>query len=204
MSQEQNRDSERAIELGAGQNPFRDDIMTVDIQEHNNPDIVHNLDEFPYVDENGKKLPDNHFDKVYIHHCLEHLSNWKNALREIHRITKPGGIVNVRVPHFSRNGSPDHKTTFDLFFPDKYLSPGTQEYIGEASFEVMERQLRWRAAANYERKVGSKTGKIFNLIGRFTNPLVNRSSMYHMATKFCYFPFNGFEELEWDLKVKDS
>ncbi|MBX3436826.1 MAG: class I SAM-dependent methyltransferase [Planctomycetaceae bacterium] len=45
--------------------------------------------------------PANHFDQVILWHVLEHLSNPREVLREVHRIVKPGGRVIVAVPNFS-------------------------------------------------------------------------------------------------------
>ena len=39
-------------------------------------------------------------------------------MREIHRITKPGGTVRIWVPHFSRGFThAEHKSGFDVTFP---------------------------------------------------------------------------------------
>jgi SAM-dependent methyltransferase len=45
--------------------------------------------------------PDRHFDQVILWHVLEHLTNPREVLAEIHRILKPGGQVIVAVPNFS-------------------------------------------------------------------------------------------------------
>lgn len=45
--------------------------------------------------------PDDHFDQVILWHVLEHLTNPREVLAEIHRILKPGGQVIVAVPNFS-------------------------------------------------------------------------------------------------------
>ena len=44
---------------------------------------------------------DGHFDQVILWHVLEHLTNPREVLAEIHRILKPGGQVIVAVPNFS-------------------------------------------------------------------------------------------------------
>ncbi len=47
------------------------------------------------------KLPfaDNTFDKILMSEVLEHLADDRNALREIFRVLKPGGILALSVPH---------------------------------------------------------------------------------------------------------
>jgi SAM-dependent methyltransferase len=47
-------------------------------------------------------VPDSTFDLVYLSHVLEHVGRTqvKDALRELLRVTKPGGVVRVSVPDF--------------------------------------------------------------------------------------------------------
>jgi SAM-dependent methyltransferase len=47
------------------------------------------------------KLPilDNNYDYVYSSHCLEHINDWGNAIREFHRVLKIGGYCITIVPH---------------------------------------------------------------------------------------------------------
>jgi ubiquinone/menaquinone biosynthesis C-methylase UbiE len=41
-------------------------------------------------------FPDNSFDAVFNHAVLEHLSEPRKALSEMHRVLKPGGVIGVR------------------------------------------------------------------------------------------------------------
>lgn len=43
-------------------------------------------------------LPDEIFDTVFCNHVLEHVDDDKKAMREIHRILKPGGMAIMQVP----------------------------------------------------------------------------------------------------------
>lgn len=54
-----------------------------------------------YPDYDGLALPfaDESQNCVYSSHCLEHISNWKDTLREWHRVTKIGGFIVIVVPH---------------------------------------------------------------------------------------------------------
>ncbi|GBE82698.1 Uncharacterized methyltransferase [Sparassis crispa] len=64
--------------------------------------------QFVVGDVNGLAFPDGTFDVVHAHQVLQHVGDPVRALREMRRITKPGGIVAVR------------DTDFDTFtwFPD--------------------------------------------------------------------------------------
>jgi SAM-dependent methyltransferase len=41
-------------------------------------------------------FPDNSFDAIFSHNVLEHIGEPDRALREIHRVLKPGGIIGIR------------------------------------------------------------------------------------------------------------
>ncbi|MFT3748446.1 MAG: class I SAM-dependent methyltransferase [Agriterribacter sp.] len=60
--------------------------------------IIVDLD-YPGYD--GETLPfkTNSQDYVYSSHCLEHISDYKNAIREWHRVTKENGFIIIAVPH---------------------------------------------------------------------------------------------------------
>jgi len=55
--------------------------------------------DFPGYD--GKTLPftDNSQDYVYSSHCLEHISDYVQAIKDWHRVTKIGGHIVTVVPH---------------------------------------------------------------------------------------------------------
>jgi len=44
-------------------------------------------------------FPDNHFDKVLISEVIEHLLDWEQGIKEIHRVLKPGGVVVISTPN---------------------------------------------------------------------------------------------------------
>lgn len=70
------------------------------------PDIVPILPAALGVDVNypgydGRTLPfaDNSQDYVYSSHCLEHIDNYLNAIRDWYRVVKVGGHIVTVVPH---------------------------------------------------------------------------------------------------------
>lgn len=52
--------------------------------------------QFMVGDVNALDFPDNTFDVVHAHQVLQHIGDPVQALREMQRVTKPGGIVAVR------------------------------------------------------------------------------------------------------------
>lgn len=68
--------------------------VNLDILHFPNVDVIHNLNSYPWP------FPDNAFKVVHASHIIEHLDVDK-ALNEIVRIVKPGGFIQIRVPHHS-------------------------------------------------------------------------------------------------------
>lgn len=54
-----------------------------------------------YVPFDGLTLPfpDNRFDGVFMNEVLEHVADERRALDEIHRVTRPGGVLAMMVPN---------------------------------------------------------------------------------------------------------
>lgn len=71
--------------------------MNVDCEALCKPDVLHNLEVFPWPFE------DNSVDFIQASHVLEHLGEsraaWFSIMGEMYRILKPGGEVHVLVPH---------------------------------------------------------------------------------------------------------
>ena len=77
-------------------------------------------------------------------------------MREIHRITKPGGTVRIWVPHFSRGFThPEHKSGFDVTFPYYFRSDFLGGYQG-VEFALEDLRLRWFAQPYLKRTVLSR------------------------------------------------
>ena len=83
---------ESRINLGCGDDQ-RDGWYNVDIIPELDPDEVVDLNKTPWP------WPDSYFEEVLASNVLEHLDDQHTALQELHRITKPGGRIEVRVPH---------------------------------------------------------------------------------------------------------
>ena len=110
----------RILHIGAGRKKIVG-ATTLDINPRLNPDVVWNLNEYPYPFE------DSTFDLVVCEHVIEHLQNVIGVMEELHRVTKMGGRVLIRVPHFSSlnfNTDPTHVHAFSSRSFD-YLCVGT-------------------------------------------------------------------------------
>jgi SAM-dependent methyltransferase len=113
-------ETKRILHIGAGRKKITG-AVTLDINPRLTPDVVWDLNEFPYP------FGDSEFDLVVCEHVIEHLREVISVMEELHRVTKRGGRVLVRVPHFSSlnfNTDPTHVHAFSSRSFD-YLCVGT-------------------------------------------------------------------------------
>lgn len=85
-----------------------------------------------------KDLPfkDGEFDYIVCQDVLEHMPDSGRLMREMHRVLNAGGMLEIRVPHFSSvNNYIDvtHKRMFSLFSFDFFLRPGAG-YFGNGYY----------------------------------------------------------------------
>jgi SAM-dependent methyltransferase len=90
----------RVLDIGCGTNKIPGAIG-MDINPLSAADIVHNLDDLPYP------FTDDHFDEVIGRHVIEHVRDPMAVMSELHRITRPGGLIRLVAPHWT---NPDFAT----------------------------------------------------------------------------------------------
>jgi hypothetical protein len=113
------------LNLGCGDKKI-EGWVNVDLFPACNPDMVVNLEHFPYP------WKDNSIDEILLQHVLEHLGQltdvYLKIIQELYRICKNGTIVHIQVPHPRHDdflGDPTHvrpitKENLSLF--DKSLN----------------------------------------------------------------------------------
>jgi SAM-dependent methyltransferase len=80
--------------------------------------------------------PTNHFDAVVMWHVLEHLPDARQALREVARVLRPGGVFLIGVPNF---GSTEARMAQDKWFHldvPRHLTHFTRESLTAALAET--------------------------------------------------------------------
>jgi SAM-dependent methyltransferase len=112
----------RAIDLGCGPNKVPGSYG-VDKYPHPGVDQAVDLDQAPWP------LPSDAFDRVFARHVVEHVADITAFMREVHRIARDGGIVQIVTPHFSSLNSwqdPTHRwhlsSRWYATFTERYLS----------------------------------------------------------------------------------
>ncbi|MBX2967101.1 MAG: class I SAM-dependent methyltransferase [Cyclobacteriaceae bacterium] len=79
----------------------------------------------------------NHFDVVLCNHVLEHVQDDNQALKEIHRVLKPGGFAILQVPFFEPvpdetfedNSITDPKEREKIFGQDDHVRKYGKDYV---------------------------------------------------------------------------
>ena len=186
----------KKLNLGCGSYP-KDGFLNVDFVEADGMDVVLDLNEFPYpfqVDE---------FEAVHADHLLEHLAHPFEMMREIHRVTRDGAEVVIRVPHCSRGFThAEHQRGFDVTFP-LYFQPQFPGGYQGVEFVLDGLRLTWFAQPYLKKQVlsptecllGSAFGACVDLIANLSPALCSRL--------WCYW-VGGFEEIEFRFRTRKS
>ncbi|MEJ7713643.1 MAG: class I SAM-dependent methyltransferase [Pyrinomonadaceae bacterium] len=78
----------KILDVGCGTNKFPGAIG-LDYNPRTDADVIHDLGITPYP------FTDNEFDEVISQHVVEHVPDVMAFMTELHRITKPGGLIRV-------------------------------------------------------------------------------------------------------------
>ena len=128
------------INLGCGKTRIPDSIGVDSISISDSVDVVHDLNTVPYP------FKDNFADEIHFYHVLEHLDKPVAKLEEIHRIPKPGGVLYLRVPHFSSNGAftdITHKRPFSFYSFDVFEENNYHSYYSKVRFNILHKELKY-------------------------------------------------------------
>jgi len=86
--------TKKIVDLGCGPNKVPG-AVGVDVHKFDDVDVVCDLNKYPWP------LNDNEYDVIWSNQFIEHVTDVKVFLREIHRIGKNGAEVHITTPHFS-------------------------------------------------------------------------------------------------------
>lgn len=181
----------KKLNLGCGEHK-KEGYVNIDWQALTKPDVVHDLNAFPYP------FPDNTFDLVEAFHVLEHLDKPFTIMKELHRILKPGGTLHIKVPHFSRGFThAEHAHGFDVTFP-LYFNKNftTSGYFG-VPFELKSMHLKWLAFFHLMPALGygRSTITILRGVNKIISFVANISPAF--TSRIWCFWVGGFDEIEF-------
>ncbi len=171
-------DSEKSIklDLGSGGKSSKRGFYSVDHIALDGVDIVANLNEPLYL------IPDNSVDYIYSRHAFEHIDNLLLLMREIYRIIKKNGSIEIVVPHFSNvfgYSDPTHVRVFGIYTMYYFCSmenqPDTRKvpaYYTDVRFKVVSLNIEFYRNA-------SLLDKIFaNIFYRVVNHSISFQEFY--------------------------
>lgn len=117
-------------------------------------------------------LPTGSVEAVHCRHLLEHIDNLLPLLEELHRVVRPGGEIDIRVPHFSNPygySDPTHVRFFGLYsffyFADDQDQPRRKvpAFYSRCRFRVNQIHIRLMHANWFDKVVRSMLQPLINL-----------------------------------------
>lgn len=181
----------RKLNIGSGDHPLAG-YINVDWQQADGVDVVHDLNTFPYP------FADAFFDEVHASHVLEHLDRPFVVMRELYRVLKPGGLLRIKVPHFSRGFThAEHTHGFDVTFPLYFVKQNKLSGYYGVDLALTRMELHWMAFFHLLPYLGY--GKATIAVLRGVSALI--SWLANLAPAFCSrvwcYWVGGFEEIEF-------
>lgn len=136
------------IQLGGGV-AVKEGFTNIDILPLQGVDIVADLTK-------GIPLPDNSVDEVVAEHFIPHIPDVVFIMEEIHRVSKDGALVRIKVPYFK-----SHYACKDVT---------AKHFFTERTFEMFDRSYIERGLlAEYNIKCNMRMEKVtFNYVNRGT------------------------------------
>lgn len=181
----------KKLNLGCGED-HKDGYINLDWSPLAKPDVVHDLNSLPYPFEA------NSLDLIEAFHVLEHLDKPFLVMKEFHRTLKIGGVLHVKVPHFSRGFThAEHAHGFDVTFPLYFNKNFTKSGYYGVPFELKSMKLSWLAFFHLLPFMGY--GKTTIALLRGVNSLISFLANISPAftSRIWAFWVGGFDEIEF-------
>lgn len=139
--------NERVLDVGCGAHKV---ACTIGIDQTPAPgvDVVYDLNSVPWP------FAANTFDRAICRHSLAHLESVVRTVEELHRILRPGGVLEIVTPHFSSDNAFTDITSrwffgsrsMDYFCQSRKLS---KYRYSTAEFDLLEVRISFLQAAAF-------------------------------------------------------
>jgi SAM-dependent methyltransferase len=139
----------KILSVGCGNREREPGVVRLDRVPGLDPDVVWNLNQYPYPFE------DNTFDGIEAFDVIEHLEDLAEVFREFHRILQPGGWIKITTPHFSSANSyidPTHRQHLSYFSLDYFTEEHRLAYYTPVRFELVHRTLHF-AGGGWQQRI---------------------------------------------------
>lgn len=147
----------------------------------------------------GQSLPfrAGSIDEIYLDHALAHIDDFAGAMEELWRVSKPGTLLHLRLPHassawaLSRDPRHGHHYTLETF---NYFDPrlnGNAGCTARAMFKVEHARLYLTGARGHARGLALARGAVSRVVEGFVNQ--DRGMQYRWERWFAPL-VGGFEE----------
>ena len=179
------KQQKKKLQLGSGLKVLKG-YINVDLTKKYGAEVTHNLEKFPYPFKN------NEFDEILADNVIEHLKDTIRVMEELHRISKPGAIIKIIVPHYSGCMAFSHLTHKSFFGSGTFnnFERESWEKYSKIEFKVLEKRLIWLDCRNWFwiRPFKYIIDKVINI-----NPFLSERFL-------CNF-LGGFDHIYFKLKV---
>lgn len=186
------------IDFGCGEHKT-EGLIGIDIVQHPNVDIVHDLSLFPYP------IEANSVEYIQANHVLEHVPDFIKTIEELWRICMDNAVIEVRCPHASCFptvwADPTHKRALVKNSFIHWSRDAKHIYGFEGELIVEEVRLHY---CLYQGMRNGKltTSSLMRRIGKFIDKIVNQSSwVQNVFERFLSSYIGGFEEVYFKLRV---
>lgn len=183
----------KILDLGCG-NKKMQDAIGIDINPKTDADIIHNLNITPYP------LAESTFDEIFADNVIEHLDNVVNVMEEIHRISKPDGIIVIKVPYFRSRYA--------------YIDPTHKHYFTVDSFSYFDPNHLHHTLYNYSDSLFVTIKIVFNedfpkngikgIINGFILPFCNKYPRFYEQYASHFFPLDQLTFYLRTIKPEDN
>ncbi|MBI2414977.1 methyltransferase domain-containing protein [candidate division WWE3 bacterium] len=192
------------LNIGCGKTRIPDSIGVDRVKIDDYVDILHDLNVTPYP------FSSDYADEIHMYHVLEHLNFPIQKIEEMHRILKPGGILHIRVPHFSSMGAftdITHVRPFGYYSFDPFQKDHDQHFYTTTSFKIINREIKYFGlfpnSGDYEKYIHKNQCPV--MLKPFViilNKIINFSPML-FERLWCYW-VGGAIELVIDLQKENQ
>jgi ubiquinone/menaquinone biosynthesis C-methylase UbiE len=131
------------LSVGCGAKLPEPNLVRLDISEKLSPDVVWDLNNFPYP------FADSSFSAIECFDVIEHLDNIPKTMEEFYRILKPNGSIKITTPHFSCANSfvdPTHKYHLSYFSFDYFSETHNLYYYSQARYKIKHRYIHFQGS----------------------------------------------------------